>query len=159
MSRHTVRCLLLLFSLFALTACVKPASQMFYEWQVLESISLTVNEGVWNTFDVDLKFHSERSGDILSLTGQVMLTQHYQLLYNQVKDFSVYLFLVDEKMRIQKTVPLLGAAFVTTEFRRSFDVETSIPQGVTAIAFGYRGHAYEWDSHAYFDQLPLRPAK
>ena len=157
MLRQTISCLLLLLSLFALTACVKPASQMFYGWQVLESIPLMVNDGDWNTFDVDLQFHSERSGDTLSLTGQVMLTQHYHLLYNQVRDFNVYLFLVDDKMRIHKTVPLLGAAFVSTEFRRSFDVKTSIPQGVTAIAFGYRGHAYEWDSHAYFDQLPLRP--
>lgn len=152
--RYVAACMVVLF----LASCIKPAGKMFHGWYVQESTPLTTGQNEWRTFDIVLDYHAEQTSEILSFSGQLRMTQHYHLLYAQVRHLSVYLFLVDDHKSILKTVRLLNFINDSSEFTRSFDVKVDLPAGATALAFGYRGSAHELDSSTHFDLLPKAPS-
>jgi hypothetical protein len=158
MSARTFILLVTISSLIAFTACTKPISQ-FYNGRLVESSAVLVEKtGVWETYDVSIKFVSVKSEDTLSFSGHVELTPNYQLVYNQLRFFNVYLFFVNDQKIVLKTVPLLNSVADSTEITMSFDVSSEVPQGTTAIALGYSGSVYERDNYSSFSMLPSQAA-
>jgi hypothetical protein len=158
MSARIFILLITISSLLAITACTKPISQFYNGCLVESSAVLTDKSGTWETYDVSMKFVSVKSEDALSFSGRVELTPNYQLVYNQLRFFNLYLFFVNDQNIVLKTVPLLNSVADSAETIMSFDVSSKVPKGVTAIALGYSGSVYERDNYSSFSMLPSQVA-
>jgi len=146
--------------LVLLAGCVA-TPELFHGWKmdkehILSITSNSQNESQWKTFDVELDYRVKKSGNVLNIEGTASLSQHYQLMYAQVNNLQIYLFLVDAKGRVVETVSLATLMFGSTEDRLDFSRTVGLSDDVTGIAFGYRGVASEMEDQAHFDLLPVK---
>ena len=141
-------------SLLFIAGCTRPVSQFFHGWHVENAAVLKNVEGTWETYDVSIRFTSVKSQDLISFSGDVVLTPNYQLLYDQLRFFNVYLFFVDDSQAVLKTVALLSSVNDSAETVMRFDVSSEVPEGTASMALGYSGSVYERDNYSSFEMLP-----
>jgi len=143
--------------IFAVTGCV-PTSELYIgkpvtSAPIIEFQKAEITAGTWQTFDVTINYTYTVSGGLIEITGQGELSQHYQMMYNNVRTMRVYLFLLDADAVILQTVEI--PAFLTsTEDKFTFNIPFKVNQSMKGFSFGYRGVASDMDGQTYFDSLP-----
>jgi len=147
----------LLCLIFAVTGCV-PTSELYIgkpvtSAPIIEFQNAEITAGTWQTFDVTINYTYTVSGGLIEITGQGELSQHYQMMYNNVRTMRVYLFLLDADAVILQTVEI--PAFLTsTEDKFTFNIPFKVNESMKGFSFGYRGVASDMDGQTYFDSLP-----
>jgi len=114
------------------------------------------NAGTWETFDLVIDFEYTQDRDVLEITGEVALTQHYHVVHDRLRHLYVYLFFVDENSQVLETFSFVGNLSGSSEERLRVSRRYKIPAGTTGISFGYDGAVGGWDSNASFYELPLK---
>jgi len=147
----------LLCLIFAVTGCVS-TSELYIgkpvnSAPVIEFQKAEITAGTWQTFDVTINYTYTVSGGLIEITGQGELSQHYQMMYNNVRTMRVYLFLLDADAVILQTVEI-PAFLMSTEDKFTFNIPFKVNQSMKGFSFGYRGVASDMDGQTYFDSLP-----
>jgi hypothetical protein len=147
----------LLCLIFAVTGCV-PTSELYLgrpvtSAPIIEFQKAEITAGTWQTFDVTINYTYTVSGGLIEITGQGELSQHYQMMYNNVRTMRVYLFLLDADAVILQTVEI-PAFLMSTEDKFTFNIPFKVNQSMKGFSFGYRGVASDMDGQTYFDSLP-----
>ena len=134
---------------------------MMYRGNTVSSVPVvTLQEdfpraGTWETFDLVIDYEFAQDGDVLEITGEVALTQHYHIVYDRLRHLYVYLFFVDTNSQVLETFSFVGNLTGSTEERLRVSRRYKIPIGATGISFGYDGAAGDCESHTSFYKLPL----
>ena len=147
--------------LLALVAsgCVETA--MMYRGNTVSSVPVVAleengpNAGTWETFDLTIEYDYAQDGNVLEITGEVALNQHYQLTYDHLRRLYIYMFFVDENSQVLETFSFVGIMTGSTEDRLRVSRSYVVPTGAVGISFGYEGAAGDMDSHSSFYKLPL----
>ena len=147
----------LLCLIFAVTGCV-PTSELYIGKPVTSAPVIEFQKaenaaGTWQTFDVTINYTYTVSGGLIEIAGQGELSQHYQMMYNNVRTLRVYLFLLDGDGIVLETVGI--PAFLTsTEDKFTFNIPFKVNERIKGFSFGYSGVASEMEGQTYFDSLP-----
>jgi hypothetical protein len=112
--------------------------------------------GTWETFDIKINYKYVQSGETLDISGQAVLSQHYQMGYNSITRLFIYLFFLDENSRVLKTARIAWAGTGATDEVMPFSQQYAVPVGAKSISFGYDGTAREYREINSFYELPLR---
>jgi len=148
----TIVCLL-----FIATGCV-PISDLYIGKPVTSAPVIKFQDhenaaGTWQTFDVTINYNYSRSDELIEITGQGELSQHYQMVYDGVRTMRVYLFLLDADGIVIKTVDI-PTFLTTTEDIFTFNVPIKGSENIKAFSFGYSGVVSDREGQSYFDSLP-----
>jgi len=147
----------LLCLIFAVTGCV-PTSELYIgkpvtSAPIIEFQKAEITAGTWQTFDVTINYTYTVSGGLIEIAGQGELSQHYQMMYNNVRTMRVYLFLLDADTIILQTLEI-PAFLMSTEDKFTFNISFKVNESVKGFSFGYRGVTSDMDGQTYFDSLP-----
>ena len=143
--------------IFAVTGCV-PTSELYIGKPVTSAPVIEFQKaenaaGTWQTFDMTINYTYTASGGLIEIAGQGELSQHYQMMYNNVRTLRVYLFLLDGDGIVLETVGI--PAFLTsTEDKFTFNIPFKVNERIKGFSFGYSGVASEMEGQSYFDSLP-----
>ncbi len=147
--------------LFVVSGCVE--TSMMYHGNLPSSAMNVVAlqeggpyAGTWETFDLLIDYKYIQGGDILEISGQAVLSEHYQMNYNALTRLYVYFFFLDEDSRVLKTANLVRSGAGTVDERLTFSQQYNIPAGTAGISFGYDGSAREMRTTTSFYELPLK---
>jgi hypothetical protein len=157
-----VLCLVLtcLLSLVA-TGCVETA-MMFHGNSPSPAMNVVAlqkggaQSGTWETFDITINYMYVQSGETLEISGQAVLSQHYQMGYSSISRLLIYLFFLDENSRVLKTAQITQAMTSATDETMAFSQQYAVPAGAKSLSFGYDGTAREWRDFTIFYELPLK---
>ena len=144
---------------FVASGCV--ATEMLYRGNTVSAVPVLalqedgLNAGVWETFDLIIEYEYSQAGNVMEITGDVSLTQHYQITYDRLRRLSVYLFFVDENSQVLETLSFVNIMTGSTEERLRLSRRYNIPAGAVGISFGYKGSVDCRDSYWSFYKLPL----
>jgi len=118
------------------------------------------HEGVWEASDLTINYTYVYEGDVLEISGQVVLGDHYQAIHKRLIHLHGYLLFLDADSRVQETANLFNkfneSADETYLFARLFKV----PAGTVKISFSYDGLVDDADGrnglngHIFFYQFP-----
>ena len=112
-------------------------------------------KGRWETFDLIIDYQYIKKGDRLEISGQTALTQHYQMIYDQLSRMRAYIFFLDQNSRVLETAPFADAWPSSTQDIQDFSESYTVPQGTTKISFGYSGQVRDGKTLESFYKLPL----
>ena len=144
---------------FVASGCAETA--MMYRGNTVSSVPVVTlqengpNAGTWETFDLTIEYEYAQDDNVLEITGEVALTQHYQIIYDRLRRLYVYMFFVDENSQVLETISFVGIMSGSTEERRRLSRRYMVPTGAVGISFGYEGAVGGWDSSWSFYKLPL----
>jgi hypothetical protein len=110
----------------------------------------------WQTFDMKIDYEYKQDGDAFEITGHASLTQHYEMMYASLRNLRVYLFLLDDKMRVLESSLLVQDLTGRIDEKWEFTRALKLPQGATGLSFGYEGQAAEQRDISSFYLLPLK---
>ncbi len=153
-------CLLIL----AVAGCVTTA-EMFQGGSVSPEQVFAIqetgpNKGYDQNFDIIISYEFVRSGDVLEISGQAVLTDRYPKTYESLNYLHVYLFFLDDSLRVLETVALASSMAGNLDEHFEFSQSLNIPTGAVGISFGYDGEARGGGGRmasAYtFYRLPLK---
>ena len=103
------------------------------------------HEGVWDSFDVILKYNYTGFPDKFEFKGNVNLVDRYDL-YNQVARFSVVVNFMDKDFLILKSVMVAGqASSIIRQWNFNYS-PLELPAGTHAFNVSYSGVAFEGGS-------------
>jgi len=154
----------ILLLILAVAGCVTTA-EMFHGDSVSPEQVIAIQESGPNksydqNFDIIISYEFVRSGDVLEISGQAILTDRYPQIYASLKYLHVYLFFLDDTSRVLETIALASSMFGTLDERFEFSKSLNIPTGAVGISFGYDGEAKEGGDHSAststFYRLPLK---
>lgn len=153
-------CLLVLI----VAGCVATAEMFHGNFVSTEQVISIEGPGPKNdrleNFNVKINYEFARVDDALKISGQVVLTERYPLLYGQLRYLYVYLFFVDETSRVLETVSLATAMTGDPYERLEFSTSLNVPTGAVGISFGYDGEVREGEDESSgidnFYSLPLK---
>lgn len=124
-------------------------------------------QGSWETFDVNLIYRAEQSGNMLNVDGTVNFSFYHTANISRIRNLSLYLFLLDEDAQVLETELLIRTGLTQPEDQLSFAGNLAIPAEARSFAFGYRGQAHGDDNDSlgqgggggmeFISDLPKRP--
>ena len=135
---------------------------MLYHGNTVSSVPVvdlqegTPTTGRWETFDLVIEYKSIKKSDILEISGEASLSQHYRMTYDGIRKMYVYIFFLDKDSRILKTAYLVNAWFGNTGDIRQFSESYKVPIETAGISFGYSGEVSEDKGNKTFYELPLK---
>lgn len=163
-----------LATILLLTGC--QSTETFYRGYLAGNESVTPltlpgsPAGHWQTFDIDLNYRYDASGNNLDISGTIDFGLFYELNTSRIERIDVYLFFLDHDSKVLETARLFRAITADPEETIAFKKNLQVPPSAKAIAFGYRGMAREdgGGRHSseigeggggtfFFDDLPKRP--
>ena len=159
MNRKAKTILLGLICLLSLGASGCVETSMMYRGNIVPPVHVVAlqengpNVGRWETFDIIIDYEYVHDGDLMEISGQLRLGQHYQAIYDQLRYLDVYLFFVNEQSRVLETVLFTRNMNSDPEETFSISRRYNVPAGTAGISFGYSGTVRELGSHARFYQL------
>jgi hypothetical protein len=110
----------------------------------------------WKTFDLILDYKYKLVGDVFEISGQAVLSEHYQMMYANISYLWVYLFFLDDESRVLETVLLAASLNGQVDEQYTFTKGLKVPPGTVSVSFGYDGYATDWEGSSIFYRLPLR---
>jgi hypothetical protein len=113
------------------------------------------DSGTWSTFDVAVDYQYKKVGNLFEISGQCTLGEHYQMMYERVKDLRVFLFLLDADSRVLLAVPVARSLSGDLDEKLKFSNSLQQPMGMVAISFGYDGDIFADRGSTSFFNLPL----
>ena len=152
-------CLALTCLLLLASACT-PISTLYHGRTVSEVSVAALQEGGpvadrWETFDLVIDYKYFKQGDSFEISGQVALSQHYQITYDRLSRIYVYLFFLDKDSRVLETISFANTWSSNTDEAQDFSDSYTLPSGTAEISFGYTGVVRDEDSFDQFYALPL----
>ena len=107
-------------------------------------------QGVWQTFDVAVKYQAATSDGHLEMTMDVRLSEHYQQLYHNVNYFWLYLFQADTAGRILASTRISVLMNDTSDsYARQIRVPLAEVRGIPAPPLSGSGAIREGDAAPY----------
>jgi len=148
-------CLLALF----VSGCVE-TSMMFHGNKIPSVPVVALQEGgphteTWQTFELIVNYDYTKDKDNIVISGQAVLSEHYQMNYGYLKELIVYFFFLDRDSRVLETVHLARAWTGSIDEHLTFSEDYNVPTGTTAISFGYTGATGSRSDRTSFYELPL----
>jgi len=143
---------------FAVTGCV-PTAELYIGKPVTSAPVVRLQEdvnsaaGTWQTFDVTINYIYAMDGGLLDLKGQGELSQHYQMLYNDIRTMRVYLFFLDADGVVLKTIEI-PVFLSSTEDQFTFNIPFKVSETIKSFSFGYSGVVQDMDGQSSFYNLP-----
>ncbi len=128
---------------------VTPAMQVV---ALQESDSMTSS---WATFDLTIDYEFMGDDGFMDISGQAVLSEHYQMNYNSISRLYVYLFFLDENSRVLESARLVRSLTGDVDEVMAFSHRYKLPAGATDFSFGYDGMAREIRTFSSFYELPL----
>jgi hypothetical protein len=110
----------------------------------------------WKTFDLIMDYKYRQDGDVFEISGQAVLSEHYQMMYAHINYLWVYLFFLDDQSRVLETALLAGSLNGQVNEQYAFVKVLKVPPGTVSVSFGYDGYATDWEGGSIFYRLPLR---
>lgn len=149
----------LLFFLIICSGCV-PMSEQFVGNRIAAAPTATlVADGSgadsWKTFDVVIDYQYVRNGDLFEVSGSARLSDFYPIMYNQLIDLKVYLFLVNDRGRVLAPSLIARSLNVDINQQLQFKLSLRLPPGTSQISFGYDGRVTAEEGNHSFYLLPL----
>lgn len=138
---------LVLLAGLLLTGC--QSTETFYRGYIADNKSvapLTHAEeptGHWKTFDIDLNYQYDSSGNGLNISGTIDFGLFYELNTSRISSIDFYLFFLDDESRVLNTARLFRSLYLSPKETIVFNTSVTPPSGATSIAFGYSGRAQE----------------
>lgn len=151
------------FFLLVVAGCVE--TSMMYQGNspspAMHVVSLQQGEnqaGTWETFDMTINFkYTLQSADVLEISGQAFLSEHYQMNYGNLSRLDVFMFFLDESSRVLKTAKVTRAMTGDIAEIMTFSGQYAVPAEAKSLSFGYDGSTDEvYEGGASFYELPLK---
>jgi len=103
--------------------------------------------GTWTNEDLSLAYNFVRNQSQLRISGTIKFADRITNSFLIVQYFHLDAVPVDAQGKVLDMIGLTSAAVVNTLFDRSLDFTSvlTLPPDTAAIAFSYRGRAYEGD--------------
>ena len=142
------------------SGCVE--TSMMFQGNLVEPVRVVAlqeggpHSGSWKTFDLVIDYKYFRNDNILEISGQINMSEHYQMNYNSLSKLFVYLFLIDSRSRVLSSDSLVKAVTGDLDENLTFSRSYNVPAGTVGISFGYNGSVREFREINDFYQLPLR---
>jgi len=95
--------------------------------------------GLWETFDMAIRYEYLREGDSMTLSGVVTLSEHYQLSYDFLKKLDLELVLLDRDSRVVMTRDLDVGRPLGVDWQVNFTEQVPVTETVAAFSFAYDG--------------------
>lgn len=113
--------------------------------------------GALDTFEISINYKYLQSGEVLDISGQVVLSEHFQLNYISIIRLEVYLFFLDEDSRVLKTAQIVRSMTGSVDEVMTFSQQYTVPAGAKSFSFGYDGTTREVRGDIFsFYELPLK---
>ncbi len=150
-------CLLLILS----TGCVPTSSQFVGKALAPDQPIIALQAGgphadSWQNFDIRIDYQYQQAGDVFEISGVAALTPRYEVLYSQLRDLRVFLFLLDKDARVLQTQMLTRSLTGQLDDRLQFTHVYKLSPGTVSLTFGYDGSVWEAQDQTSFYLLPLR---
>ena len=110
---------------------------------------------VWETFDIMIDYKYTQGDGEIEVSGQAVLSEHYQMNYNSLSKLFVYIYILDKDSRVLKTGELVRSMTGSVEELLTFSQQYEVPSGAASVTFGYDGVASEFQGATSFYELPL----
>ena len=107
-----------------------------------------VENELWSTSDLTLRYGYQENGNNFHITGQVDIADQYSEIYNKLSRLDIYLVFLDHNSRVLATAVLLRNQTYTFDENISFDAQIIIPPGAVAFSFAYDGTALEFEKRS-----------
>lgn len=154
---------------FLLTGC-QPVAQLYngnvYKNAKMSPLNVSETTTVTEeTFELKTSFNYSTSGTMLSISGTVVMGTHYQLMYDRIKVFDLFLFFLDDSDVVIDGTRLYHAFSAFSYETFSFEQDVTVPAGATKIAMGYEATFNSTDSDGstgggdWIYRLPLSSRK
>jgi len=95
--------------------------------------------GVWETFDVVVRYAYSLDAGRMSLVGSVTVSEHYQLTYEILEKLELDLVLLDREARVVASRELDIGRPLGQLWQMEFDEQFALPDGVESFSFAYDG--------------------
>ena len=157
-------CPLLLVCIFSLVVSGCVETSMMYQGNLpstaMNLVSLQrdgSHSGTWETFDIRIDYkYIFQSADVLDISGQAALSEHYQMNYGNLSRLDVFMFFLDENSRVLETAKLTRAMTGDVTEIMTFSRQFTVPAGATSLSFGYDGRTGSIRHGSSFYELPLK---
>jgi hypothetical protein len=150
------------FLSFLAAGCVNP-SMMYYGNSLSPGVVPVIlqqggtQSGTWKTFDITIDYEYTQEAEVLELSGQAVLGEHYQMNYNGISRLDIFLFFLDGNARVLKTAKIARAMTGEATEIMTFSGQHGVPAGAKSLSFGYEGRALaELTGGTTFYKLPLQ---
>ena len=147
---------------FFVAGCVE-TSMMFHgnvpssEMNLVSLKKGGVQSGTWETFDIAIDYSYIQNAEGLEISGQAVLSEHFQMNYDGITRLDIFLFFLDEDSRVLKTAKISWSMMGNVTEIMTFSQLHTVPAGAKSLSFGYDGAVVEDRSGpATFYALPLK---
>ena len=96
-------------------------------------------QGLWQTFDLAIKYQYERKLNMLELSGVVEFSHHYRSLYEILNRFYLTVYFLDNEGKVLEGKLVLISSSLNIDDKFSFKHFLEIPPGTVSITFSYLG--------------------
>ncbi|MCW8858757.1 MAG: hypothetical protein OQK97_03510 [Deltaproteobacteria bacterium] len=133
---------ILLFGLLLL-GC-QPATTTYYKGAKafgMESVSLVtpIDQQRWQDLYVTVDYSLSRSGDSLDIEGALSFSNNPKVMFTQVRDLKLKLFLLDKEMLVVGYRDIARTLSTDLEDETKFKKTLKLTDDVVAFTFGYEG--------------------
>lgn len=101
-----------------------------------------------DTFELRSTFSYKTTGNVLSISGTAEFGSHYQLMYEKLNSYNLFLFFLDDNHLVVGGVRLYNGHFIDPDKTFPFDQEVTIPATATQIAMGFEANFSSTESEA-----------
>ena len=116
-----------------------------------------VQSGTWQTFDITIDYSYSQNAEGLDISGQAVLSEHYQMNYDGISKLDLFLFFLDEDSRVLETVRIAWSMTGRVTEIMTFSQKLTVPSGAKNLSFGYDGAATaDRSGGTIFYELPLK---
>lgn len=159
-ARLKMTCFGILSFLFLCAGCVPVSSQFVGNPVSTEQKIITLQPGgphadSWQNFEITIDYQYKWDNDLFEISGVAELSQHYEMMYTNLRDLKVYLFFLDDQAHVLQTHMLDRSLTGLIDEKLDFTKFYKTPSGTKNIAFGYDGRVSEMEDHKSFYLLPL----
>lgn len=147
-------------SLILVTAGCAGLSSSFAGNKVSNAPIVSIKQGGqetsrWQTFDLITDYNYKYEGDVFEISGVAVLSDHYSMTYDSLKDLRVFIFLLDADARVLESAQIARSLTSNLDEKLSFNVALKAPPGLASFSFGYDGQVLEQRGGRSFYNLPL----
>ena len=152
-------CLWIFSLLFVVNGCVASSNQ--FVGNTVSSAPVVAlqpggpHAGSWETFDIKIDYEYKQDGNVFEIKGDALLSQHYEIMFSQLRDLRVFLFFLDDNSRVLEASMIARSLTPQIDEKLQFSKFFKVPQGSVRISFGYDGKVSENEDIESFYLLPL----